>query len=212
MPLNYPFNPLARVSLLTTTYNSVLLTAFFVILLIGLIQIMSLVILLILDIRQSRQEEQVEIKLIPIQAFGKGAQNDFSWYFEGQSRVAVSSIDEICAWLRACEYVHDQVLFMKHDFWQHPLTFEQIRKGDCEDHALWAWRKMKELGIPALFVVGEVQTAGYHAWVVFVYQGRHYVLETTTKSGTMVYPLRRAKPYYHAELGIDHTLKVYRYN
>jgi len=69
----------------------------------------------------------------------------------GQSTVCVNDIAAICEWLADCEYVRDPV--HERDFWQHPKTFEQLRKGDCEDHALWAWRKLTELGIPAEFYV-----------------------------------------------------------
>src|SRR5205085_1473130 len=68
----------------------------------------------------------------------------FAWYFEGQSAVTVGSVDDVCEWLLECEYVHDPELFHEPDFWQHPRTFERLRKGDCEDHALWAWRKLVE--------------------------------------------------------------------
>jgi len=79
--------------------------------------------------------------------FGAGSHHDFRWYFEGQSTVSVKDMAAICEWLADCEYVRDPV--HERDFWQHPKTFEQLRKGDCEDHALWAWRKLTELGISA---------------------------------------------------------------
>src|SRR5690348_3236184 len=68
----------------------------------------------------------------------------------GTSRSVHGLCQRHCGDLRMaadCEYVRDPV--HERDFWQHPKTFEQLRKGDCEDHALWAWRKLTELGISA---------------------------------------------------------------
>jgi hypothetical protein len=59
------------------------------------------------------------------------------------------------------------VLFGEADFWQHPSTFERLRTGDCEDFAVWAWRKLIELGYDVDLVAGGVfgtasWTAGTH--------------------------------------------------
>jgi hypothetical protein len=88
----------------------------------------------------------------PLHVFGNGSRHDFAWYFQGDSSVHVSSIDDVQDWLLGCEYVSDPELFNEPDFWQHPRTFEQLRRGDCEDHALWAWRKLVELGHDAHLV------------------------------------------------------------
>ena len=83
---------------------------------------------------------------VKARAFGRGSIHPFPWYFEGGSAVEVKSLEDICAWLMECQYVADPDLFNESDFWQHPRTFERLRQGDCEDHALWAWRKLVELG------------------------------------------------------------------
>ena len=44
---------------------------------------------------------------VPIAAFGPGSRRQFSHYFAGESHVAVSSIDDIVAWLGTCEYASD---------------------------------------------------------------------------------------------------------
>src|SRR5688500_1462509 len=69
----------------------------------------------------------------PYRVFGPGSVRPFRWYFEGESAVEVRSVDDICRFLVACEYVRDADLFHEPDFWQHPRTFEQVRRGDCED-------------------------------------------------------------------------------
>ena len=120
----------------------------------------------------------------------------FRWYFEGESTVRTATVDDVCEWLGACQYVSDDQLFNEADFWQHPRTFEQVRKGDCEDHALWAWRKLIELGHPAEFFVGQWLEGGGahhdgHAWVVFEQDGQRFLLEAVTKDEkhVMIRPL-----------------------
>ena len=109
--------------------------------------------------RASRGRESAWERLpirVPASAFGPGSQRPFAQYFEGASGVRVQSIDDIVAWLQTCEYVTDSELFQARDFWQHPGAFEGRRRGDCEDFALWAWRKLAEIGIDAEFCVGRV--------------------------------------------------------
>ncbi len=132
---------------------------------------------------------------IPHWAYSRmGSRNEFHWYFEGESTVQVSSIAEVCAWLQTCAYVSDQELFGQTDFWQHPTDFERLRRGDCDDHALWAWRKLTELGLAAELVVGRRRgpTGAWagHAWVQYHVDGVEYVLETAEKDeAVMIQPL-----------------------
>lgn len=149
--------------------------------------------------------------------FGAGSRRPFAHYLNGESRVPVQSVEDVCRWLQQCEYVRDSDLFNQQDFWQHPGEFEALRKGDCEDHALWAWRKLKELNIPAEFVVGrmawgdETVPAGAHAWVTYVENGRSYILETTHKQRTLVYPLDEIPARYTPWFSVDGTMQTYRY-
>lgn len=141
--------------------------------------------------------------------FGLGSRHGFRWYFEGESIVPAKNIEAICDWLAECEYVRDPDLFHEPDYWQHPNTFEQLRKGDCEDHALWAWRKLTELGIPAEFYVGRWRTdankvPGFHAWVVCKYQGAEYILETTADSrDTILLPIEQVRQDYFPHFAVD---------
>jgi len=106
-----------------------------------------------------------------------GSRQPFAAYSRARCSVRVRSIDDIVAWLQTCEYVSDFTLFHKQDFWQHPAAFEKLRRGDCEDFALWAWRKLAELGIDAEFCVGRVicgdqpEIDRQHAWVVYRVNG-----------------------------------------
>jgi hypothetical protein len=128
----------------------------------------------------------------------------------------VSSIEDICTWLLECEYAHDEVLFNEPDYWQHPRTFEHLRKGDCEDHALWAWRKLVELGYEAELIAGDWQpvgdTLGGHVWVRFSKGGQEFILETVGRSQErMIRSLSDAKSEYIPHAGIDQKFQRYAY-
>ena len=144
-------------------------------------------------------------------AFGSGSRRPFGWYLEGVSTVVVESVPQLCRWLRGCEYVSDRELLGKADHWQHPVAFERLRRGDCEDHALWAWRKLRRLGLSATLVVGELGSQS-HVWVVFVEAGTLHLLETTEKSGEMVLPAHQASEAYRPRYGVDGDLRIYFYD
>ena len=157
---------------------------------------------------------------VPLSAFGSGNQHDFAWYFQGESSVPVASLDEIQDWLIACEYVHDAVLFNEADFWQHPRTFEVLRRGDCEDHALWAWRKLVELGHDADLVSGTVlhgsegsSERGGHVWLLIRQDGEQFVFEAVAKAkDRMIRPLATVRDHYRPEFGVDRHKKPYAFN
>jgi hypothetical protein len=148
--------------------------------------------------------------------FGAGSRRPFTDYLNGESHVTVQSVEDICRWLQQCEYVRDAELFNQRDVWQHPGEFEALKKGDCEDHALWAWRKLKELNVPAEFVVGRAQwseneNGGAHAWVAYRENGRAYILETTHKKQSLIYPLEAIQERYHPWYSIDEQNETYRF-
>jgi hypothetical protein len=150
---------------------------------------------------------------VPLAYYGQGAERDFVWYLEGESAVQVENIDALCTWLAGCVYVRDPDLFRTRDFWQHPSTFEHIRQGDCEDHALWAWRKLVELGYEAQFIVGRWLTGagrghGWHSWIVYTgSDGAPFVLEATQKNvAAMVAPLDRVRAQYVPCFSVDQRL------
>lgn len=157
--------------------------------------------------------ERLNRRVAP-QQFGAGSHHDFRWYSEGASIVPVKNVDEMCAWLAECEYVRDPDLFHERDYWQHPNTFEQLRKGDCEDRALWAWRKLTELGIPAEFYVGRWRAVpngvpGFHAWVVCQLQGVDYLVEATAPTReTIMRPLSEVRDDYFPHFAIDAQFKA----
>ena len=152
----------------------------------------------------------------PPRVFGRGSIHPFPWYFEGESAVEVKTVADVCAWLMECRYVRDPDLFNESDFWQHPRTFERLRQGDCEDHAVWAWRKLVELGLDAELVSGTWQqpggARGGHVWVRFRQDERQYIFEGVARSlEGMVRPFEAAKVEYTPHAGVDRAFHQYAY-
>ena len=154
---------------------------------------------------------------VPLQLLGSGCVRELSWFLEGETSVPIRSVADVCRWLRRCQYVHDEALFNERDFWQHPRTFEQIRRGDCEDHALWAWRKLRELGLPAEFMVGrwgggDAGEGGMHAWVVFRESDTDYLLESVAKTrADILRPLSSVRSRYAPHFSVDAELTIHMY-
>ena len=161
--------------------------------------------------------EQVTSRFVTPRIFGPGSFRMFRWYFEGHTTVQVENVDDVCRWLSECEYWSDDELFNETDFWQHPRTFENLRKGDCEDHALWAWRKLVELGHEAELFVGQwLRSDGKehdcHAWVVFQQSGERFVLEAVTKDGVaMIRRLGDVRMEYSPHFSVDATFAMRSY-
>jgi hypothetical protein len=152
---------------------------------------------------------------VPVSAFGLGSRRQFAHYFEGESRVRAESIDGIVEWLLQCEYASDPDLFNERDFWQHPTTFEDLRRGDCEDFALWAWRKLGEIGIAAEFYVGRViwsDEAGVdrqHAWVVCDIEGTPFLFEPAARTREhMMRPLADVMDQYVPHFAVNHRFRT----
>lgn len=152
---------------------------------------------------------------VPAKAFGTGSEQPFTAYFQGASSVRVESIDDIVAWLRTCEYAADIDLFQTRDHWQHPGIFEQRRRGDCEDFALWAWRKLTEIGVDAEFYVGRVMCEDrpenhyQHAWVVYHMGGSAFLFEPAAQTqAAMICPLEDARAAYIPHFAVNHRFET----
>ena len=144
----------------------------------------------------------------PLALFGDGARRGFDWVFDGESAIAVASFDELVLWLGQCTYDTDKRLFQEDDFWQHPTTFEHLRRGDCEDFALWAWRKMVEIGIDAELVIGRRIPPGTansrHAWIVFRDGASEFLFEPVChERDRAVRPMAVARDEYIPEFGVS---------
>ena len=155
---------------------------------------------------------------VPLRIYGMGARREFRWYFEGRSVVEIQSIEEIQEWLLGCTYVSDPDLFQEADFWQHPCTFEHLRKGDCEDFALWAWRKLVRLGYQAEFVAGQFVLPGCldyghgHTWLLFEKEGVLYLFDPIIRERDhMIQPLDAVCHDYIPEVSVDQHFNRYAY-
>ncbi|MDP8219039.1 MAG: transglutaminase-like cysteine peptidase [Candidatus Theseobacter exili] len=154
---------------------------------------------------------------IPKRKYGSGCIHEWPWYFDGQSNVTVNSLEDICHWLKSCQYCEDQKLFLEDDFWQHPVTFENLKKGDCEDHSLWAWRKLTEIGIHSEFIIGrivvdKILNSTRHAFVAFEKNNERFILESVAKDkNEIVLPFEEVKNSFNPELSVDGDLKTYLY-
>jgi hypothetical protein len=118
--------------------------------------------------------------------FGSGSTRPFEYYLERTSTVDLDDLDDLASWLRGCTYTSDLAEFGTPDLWQHPVDFERRRRGDCDDHALWAWRKLIELGYSAKLVSGSRGVG--HLWVMFPdHAGRTILVESTAKGTRPMY-------------------------
>ncbi len=149
--------------------------------------------------------------------YGSGARLDFSQYLTGESIVPVASLDDVQDWLLECRYERDEVVFGEPDFWQHPSTFERLRIGDCEDHAVWAWRKLIELGYDVDLVAGwcvvEGKLSGRHAWLLVRRDGVEYVFEPGVHDkAAMMRPLSEVRDEYVPQFGVDRNAKRFAFS
>lgn len=153
---------------------------------------------------------------VPLHIYGRGAERDFRWYFEGTSTVDAPSPESVCAWLAGCTYGPDHLLFAQPDYWQHPVEFERRRRGDCEDFALWSWRKLVQAGCPAEFVAGRCALPGRpetaHAWVLVPTADGPLVLDGTRGDpARMLMPVDAVRHAYHPEVSVDAGFQRYLY-
>ena len=153
---------------------------------------------------------------IPNKFFGHGCDYPFEHYISGESNVTINNLDELCTWLLGCKYIPDYIKKGQRDHWSHPDEFESERTGDCEDFALWAWRKLKDLHFDADFTVGkwihENGRIGTHAWVIIRQIDGDLILETTGRSKErMLKPLLLHRHEYIPFAAVDTELrkKVY---
>lgn len=153
---------------------------------------------------------------VPLHIYGAGSRRKFDWYLNGSIDTGFMELTEITHWLSGCTYVSDDELFNERDVWQHPITFERIRKGDCEDFSLWVWRKLVEQEFETEFVAGWMVEPGEmyngHTWVVFKEQGTKYLFDpVATDPCRMIRQLSEVSSWYVPQVSIDQNLTQYVY-
>lgn len=148
--------------------------------------------------------------------FEQGARYRFRVFLESPSRVAAASLEAVCGWLSRCRYTPDAEQFGCDDLWLNPALFERVRAGDCDDYALWGWRKLRELGYDATLVVGWWTPPGgradAHVWVLFTGKdGAPRVLEGVNPRAEMVRPLDAVRAQYYPMYGVDGAGAVFSF-
>jgi hypothetical protein len=104
----------------------------------------------------------------------------FGRYVSRPLRIQCSNLAEISAFLQHCRQISDKEAFGKDDYWLPPDEFEKLKKGDCDDFALWTWRQLMQMGYSARFVAGKFGFyGGGHAWVTFQCNGKSYIADGT---------------------------------
>ena len=99
------------------------------------------------------------------------------------------NLTEIRRFLITCRYVSDPMQFGQRDYWMLPQEFEERKKGDCDDFALWTWRQLLSMGYDARFVVGHSGRYGNgHAWVTYTENGRTFLVESLAAWATPKLP------------------------
>jgi hypothetical protein len=152
----------------------------------------------------------------PLRAYGPGAVVEFHEYLRRESRISVDTPEQAAEWLLTCRYASDQELLDEADAWLHPSTLELVRCGDCEDFALWGWRKLVELGMDADFVVGmrtdHERRPVRHAWVTYRHDGAEWMFEAVERSlARMFQPLDEVRELYVPQVGVARDASRHAY-
>ncbi|MEM9133033.1 MAG: hypothetical protein AAF962_25930 [Actinomycetota bacterium] len=150
----------------------------------------------------------------PHRLFGTDSAVPFADYFYGKSTVRPSKVQGINEFLWSCEL---RPHLGRRGQWQHPLDFERRRTGNEKDHALWAWRRLVELGFEAQLVRGRRRRAPGswedHTWVSFYDGSRQlYVLDASSKDrDATVMPEVIARSTFVPHVDVDRRQKTFQH-
>ena len=125
--------------------------------------------------------------------------------------IQCKTMSDVRSFLLDCQYVSDQELFDKRDYWQPPDEFERRRQGDCEDFALWTWRQLLNMGYDARFVGGSAGRYGSgHAWVEYFQEGKCFLLEPLASRVGYTFP-RLSTLRYEPRFSVSWDGKTLKY-
>jgi len=157
------------------------------------------------------EREEIQNPFIFISKIRKDIPSDFHKFLTGKLCYLPQTLEDMEQWLRGCEYATDMEQFGKNDYWQHPAEFEKRRKGDCDDHALWVWRVLFEMGNQdSEFVIGKVGRE-LHAWVHYRKNEEWLLIEATAKKTPMIHLVQDVKSRYIPFWSVDGGGKSYLY-
>ena len=143
----------------------------------------------------------------------KGPRSTFPMgrYVSQPLTVQCNTIRELREFLATCEYVSDKELFGTDEYWQPPEDFENRKKGDCEDFALWTWRQLLNMGYEARFIGGSSGRYGSgHAWVEYFQDGKCFLVEALFRKVGMAMP-RLSTLRYQPKLSVSWDGESLRY-
>ncbi len=137
--------------------------------------------------------------------------NTFSWerFFRKPLVTSPSNLFEIESFLHSCKYLSDLETRGCDDYWEPPDIFEERKTGDCEDHAIWAWRHLHQMGFKTRLVLGGHK--GGHAWVHIYVNGRVYLLEATQKI-TILVSAKRYTAYWSVQRMSNKKFSIYEHS
>lgn len=138
---------------------------------------------------------------------GRSLSKSFEHYLEAALRPH-ATWESVRDFLTGCLYSKDDAEHRRRDVWLHPEDFERNLKGDCEDHALWAWVQLARLKWDVRFTVGIWDGIG-HAWVTVFRREKVLVLEATEKRADRVLFAPTAKALYEPVWSVDPGLRFY---
>lgn len=123
--------------------------------------------------------------------------------FLSQPVKSCRNLEEIHKFLCTCRYVSDREQFGVEDHWMPPEEFERVRMGDCDDHALWTWRQLVDLGYNPRYVVGRAGKYGAgHAWVTYEDGGELFVVEPLAARFGRTFP-RLSVLFYRPSISVE---------
>jgi len=93
------------------------------------------------------------------------------------SLVKIHSPEDLSKYMRKnFKFVEDDKNFGKTDYWQSPQEMLDLKKGDCEDFALFADAALKELGFESYVISIYGKNRFAHTVTVFKQDGKYRVL------------------------------------
>lgn len=139
------------------------------------------------------------------------ASGTLAWFFERTLAFKGESLRDVAAFLASCRYINDTEQFKRPDWWIHPVEFEELKRGDCEDHALWAWRVLHDLGHDVRFMIGLCRGEG-HAWVQMYTDDGSFLLEATAKHDVPADVVSDYLPEFSFKRAADGSFMMFGHN
>jgi len=139
------------------------------------------------------------------------ASSSLPTFFDRKLDIQAETIREVSAFLATCQSVQDIDQFRLPEWWVHPVNFERYKRGDCEDHALFAWRVLHDLGHNVRLMLGLVRGTG-HAWVQLYQDKTSFILETTAKRDVDPSIASGYVPEFSFQRMSDGGFKMYSHN